>query len=617
MPVAVFRIVFLLLLFFSLSALAQLKVNSSLPVQEMVQKLAGSGVKVSNIRLNCPSDKLPAYGYFIDNTGTIGIEEGILLSTGAARNALGPNNSAGASQSNGNNYQDPDLLPLLSGGEKQFDACVLEFDVQVFADTLSFDYVFASEEYKEFIRDYHDVFGFFISGPGIPFPRNLALVPGSNLPVSVQNINQDINPGFFLDNGTGETPFEQLFLQYDGYTRRLTSKIAVIPCQTYSVKLAICDVQDDAYDAGIFIAGKSLQTRAPLLSAEMEFSKFNHAIEGCNGTRISVKRQTAINRSATYFLSYQGSCQRNLDYSIVPDSLAFAPGETEKTFFISFRQDSLYEGDEFLRIAFLNPCPGLPEISSLEIRLRETFDFDLPDRLICSGQKILLNPAAAPGYRWSWSPPNGLSCTDCPSPECSISRDVIYRCILQDSMSACAARDSFSVKVVPGPAAAFSVAALAEISSIDFRFSDESENSDARLWNFGDGNSSDQQNPVHYFSSGLNRDSVNFTVTLTAISNATGCRDSLQKEIIIRNPLFIPNLITPDGDEKNQTFAPAGMEAGTWSLEVCDRWGKQVYYSPAYQLDWQGTGKPGSYFYRLRNPLSGREFRGWLRVEIP
>jgi hypothetical protein len=59
------------------------------------------------------------------------------------------------------------------------------------------------------------------------------------------------------------------------------------------------------------------------------------------------------------------------------------------------------------------------------------------------------------------------------------------------------------------------------------------------------------------------------------------------------------------------------MEAGTWSLEICDRWGKQVYYSPAYQLDWQGTGKPGSYFYRLRNPLSGREFRGWLRVEIP
>jgi len=99
-------------------------------------------------------------------------------------------------------------------------------------------------------------------------------------------------------------------------------------------------------------------------------------------------------------------------------------------------------------------------------------------------------------------------------------------------------------------------------------------------------------------------------------NSVAGCSDTLVKELKISNPLVIPNLITPNGDGANDVFFIRGISPGTWQLEVFDRWGKRVFESPAYQLDWNpGLVSKGLYFYRLSEKRSGKEFNGWLRSE--
>ena len=117
---------------------------------------------------------------------------------------------------------------------------------------------FASEEYPEYVNQFNDVFAFFISGPGITGPyssptgfpggsANIALLPGTTTPVTINNVNNGdndcfsggpsgpcVNCAFYVDNCNGTT------VEFDGFTTKLEAKIPVNPCQTYHLKLAIC-----------------------------------------------------------------------------------------------------------------------------------------------------------------------------------------------------------------------------------------------------------------------------------------------------------------------------------------------------------------------------------------
>ena len=142
-----------------------------------------------------------------------------------------------------------------------------------------FEFVFGSEEYLEWVNSgFNDVFGFFISGPGITgpfsspigFPNgavNIALVPGTVTPITINNINNVTNPGFYIDNGTGNCfapPFDPqctdtTVTQYDGFTVVMTASIGgLIPCSTYHLKLAVADAGDDQLDSGIFLKAGSI-----------------------------------------------------------------------------------------------------------------------------------------------------------------------------------------------------------------------------------------------------------------------------------------------------------------------------------------------------------------------
>jgi hypothetical protein len=162
---------------------AQLMVDPSQNSQQLVQNvLLGGGVTANNISFNGTANgSSPQIGYFYGSSN-IGMTTGIVMSTGNAIDAEGPNDLSGTSSDLllGGDATLDGLVP----GQTTHDAAVLEFDFIPLSDTLSFRYVFASEEYMEWANsNFNDVFGFFISGPGISGVQNIALIPGTEPPL--------------------------------------------------------------------------------------------------------------------------------------------------------------------------------------------------------------------------------------------------------------------------------------------------------------------------------------------------------------------------------------------------------------------------------------------------
>lgn len=138
------------------------------------------------------------------------------------------------------------------------DAAVLEFDFVPSADTITWDYVFGSEEYNEYVFAYNDVFGFFLNG------TNVALLPDGTTAVSIDNINNYVNADFYRDNAQGgaggdanNSPFNT---QLDGMTTVLSVSSHVIPGITNHIKLAIADTRDYVLDSVVMIRARSFKT---------------------------------------------------------------------------------------------------------------------------------------------------------------------------------------------------------------------------------------------------------------------------------------------------------------------------------------------------------------------
>ena len=236
-------------------ALGQITVNTNQTNNALIQSLGGTGVTISNVNITGPNN---SFGQF-SNGANIGINQGLLLTSGSVQNAVGPN-PAGNQNGVQNGAAGNGLLDGLVTGSTQ-DACVVTFDIVPSGTSINFNYVFASEEYHQYVNSqFNDVFGFFISGPGITTPQNIAIIPGTNTPVAINTINNGqttacnsngsaaTNPQLFNDNCGGAA------ISYNGFTNVLQAQANnLTPCQTYTITLAIADVGDDRLDSGVFI----------------------------------------------------------------------------------------------------------------------------------------------------------------------------------------------------------------------------------------------------------------------------------------------------------------------------------------------------------------------------
>ena len=142
--------------------------------------------------------------------------------------------------------------------------------------TLQFQYIFASEEYPEWIGSYNDPMAIFVSTNRVgtnwinSITNDIALVPGTtNVPVSVNTINGGCeqyhilptNPQYYVDNHDPDysamppyaAPAPEFKIQYDGMTVLLTAQTFISANVTNHVKIAIADYLDPNWDSAVFI----------------------------------------------------------------------------------------------------------------------------------------------------------------------------------------------------------------------------------------------------------------------------------------------------------------------------------------------------------------------------
>jgi PKD repeat protein len=209
--------------------------------------MLGGCVDVTNIQY---TGHPQALGLLVDTGASMGMEYGVIMTTGLATIAIGPNSVANAGV-NLNFPGDSTMTAILN--MITYDACIIEFDFIPAGDTIFVaDFVFASEEYPEYVNSaYNDAFAFFIDGPNVDGPVNVAWVPGTQTHIAINSVNHLLNSEYYVNNTDGEQ------IQYDGYTTPIYLDYPVIAGETYHLRIVIVDAADAIYDSGVIIRSQS------------------------------------------------------------------------------------------------------------------------------------------------------------------------------------------------------------------------------------------------------------------------------------------------------------------------------------------------------------------------
>ena len=425
---------------------AQLVVDNSLTAEQLAESLVGDGVTVDNVVLNCPGG---AFGSFVGIGSGLGVDSGVVLTSGTIFNAVGPNNEGGAGTDNGA-PGDPQLDAISSAST--FDACILEFDVVPLSDTLLFSYVFGSEEYLEFVdAGFNDVFAFGISGPGIIGTENIALIPGTTIPVAIDNVNDLDFPALYVDNGDGFTPpfsTDPFYIQYDGYTTVLDARRAVIPCNTYRLRLAIADAGDGILDSGVFIKAGSLTSFGVSLSSTTSVGfGFSNAVEGCVDGIITFTRANVTSDSLTVRFGIGGSATNGTDYAMLDSAITILPDSAGADLIISPFVDGLPEGTESVTIYLFSDCSNFP-IDSVTLGIQDEILLDVTagaDTTICNAAPVLLT--ATGGLDYVWTPAASLDDPSSATPTATPTASTTYTVIT--TVGSCSDTAMVSINVAP------------------------------------------------------------------------------------------------------------------------------------------------------------------------
>ena len=360
--------------------------NTTQTPEELVQNvLVGTGVTVMNVEFNhqVPLAQVAQtqVGFFDATNITFPLQTGVILATGNSTFAIGPNDiqhPAGGSDNTGvaPDPNDPDMALLDSPAN---DECILEFDFIPTGDSISFQYVFASEEYHNYATsNFNDGFGFIISGPGFAGPfqnggENIALVPGTTNYVTMNNLNNGSNNTgpcvecqYLIDNTNGQD------VQYNAYTTSLTAAAQVQCGQTYHIKLMIADVIDNIYDSGVFLQANSFSSNAPDINIQLvdingDPLVGNELIEGCTGAAINLIKPTGYTDSSYVVnILVSGTATNGTDYTQINPSYTIPPGSDTLTVLIDALADAIPESTETLIIEtyYVTPCGDTISVSA-------------------------------------------------------------------------------------------------------------------------------------------------------------------------------------------------------------------------------------------------------------
>lgn len=546
--------------------------NTETPQQLVENVLLGAGVTAFNFSFNgVPVDATvvqQAMGFFDANGTGFPIASGVVMGSGFV-NSLPGAASAFSSDATGTG-SDPDLALIEPAGIN--DACVIEFDFIPGGDTISFDYMFGSEEYPEFVNSgYNDAFGFFISGPGITGPysnnsMNIALLPGTSTPVTIDNVNAGLNSQYYVDN------FADVYGQtsaLDAYTVVLTASASVQCGEVYHIKLAIGDAGDTAYDSAVFLAADSFTSDVVSVSVATVTGD-TVVVEGCTEANFIFSRPENDTLD-TLIINYniQGSATEGVDFDNLLNPVTFLPGEDTVIINLFPYDDQLAEGDEYLTItAFtINECGDtIASEGTLWIKDPPISAFAATPTEGCSPMEIIFSNQSqnASQYHWDFGTGNIADVGDLGDQS-----DTLYA----------------------GTTTAYLIA------TDDFGCSDSSATT------------------IYLDICGCTEIyAENYDPTATVDDGSC---------IFLDPEISEPNVFTPDGDEANDYFELITINVVNLDLVITNRWGNVVFQASEASPKWDGTvngndAAEGVYFYRYTaTGKAGQELtgHGFLHLE--
>jgi gliding motility-associated-like protein len=695
-------------------ASGQVTVNNSMTVAQYVQNvLVGNGVTVSNIQYNGGSAATvqEQVGSFNDANNSTGIPNGLILGTGDVQMA-GLANTDGGLELGGTGLQgvDVDLQSITTNDI--FDECVIEFDFVPTGDTITFNYVFASEEYEEFVcASFNDAFGFFLTGPnpsGAAYnAENLALIPDplnpanfTTTPVSINTVNPGVPGGF---TGTANcdladpnwatynvfySPNTSSDYEYDGSTVVLTAKAAVICNQTYSIKLAIGDAGDDSYDSGVFLqagsfSSNSVDVNISAVSATNSIVGDSAVLEGCVDAVFTFIRPS-VDTALILDIEVLGTASNGVDYNFIADSIFFPVGQDSAQITVVTTADGVSEGIEELTINVytLTPC-GDTVVTSGTLYIVEDYDYNVfassDTTFICPIDSVLITANASGGvspYTYEWDN-NSVGDSIYVSP----SENTTYIVTAYDACNVASIEDTVIISFTLAPPL---VSGLNDTTLCGSNFILLDANSSggalpiSYLWTTGSNSETALvspsvstsysvtmtdscgvelvqsvlvkvvDNPVSLSLEGpethcigedliltptiiggaapfsyswtgngaLNSNPQTGELTVTSPETGDfsllvtdGCNQQESASVfidVIGCSITIPNVITPNGDGKNDQFIIENLEYHpNTKILIYNRWGRVVYKDNDYKNDWQGTNNggnkvgEGTYFYVL------------------
>lgn len=384
--------------------------------------IKGTCKNVSNIE---GSGSPTSFGTFRNGGNVIGFPEGIMISSGDVEEAVGPNVSVETSSRFGRSSTDKDLVGIATN--QLFDVTVLEFDFVPLADEVSFQYVFASEEYCEFVGTiFNDVFGFFVSGPGIngefaDGAINVARLPDSEEFVSINTVNHLVNEASYVKNELEDDaancliPFSPSHLntiEYDGFTTPLTTRFSVVPCETYHIRLVVGDVGDDKLDSAVFLRSKSFDLgELASVKALVPSRADTIAYENCADGQFVFTRPAQSDRLEPYVVDFKikenSTASEGEDFQQIVRQVVIPERQNRVVLPIQSLADDLREEIETITLELLQICE-CEEGSNATLRLADAQppEFSFPDIAACANQSFVLQPALTFGvepfdFKWS------------------------------------------------------------------------------------------------------------------------------------------------------------------------------------------------------------------------
>lgn len=365
-------------------------------------------------------------GTFSSGMDAFGMDEGVILSNASFSEIEGSNTST-AKGDDVNGAGDVDVQALT--GINSFDAASIEFSFIPKTNQISFQYVFASEEYCDKVGDFFsDGMGVYINGEAVSGPfsnnrKNMAIVPGTaNDPILINSINYYTNNQLYISNipsnqsqqGFGcdpsevaSTPYAPDLTQFDGFTTVLTATQTVVPGATYNIKFVVADIGDPFGASAMMIKAGSFVTAADVAMSFQSPTNSNQILENCmeEDATLTFERGGDLSAALNVNINVSGTAQMNVDYESIPSNITIPAGMASYTLPIKTITDNIIDDNETIRI---NYSPSCNPNNNLEITIKDTplLELNLAAETSCTSSHASINSTVnggTPPYFYAWS----------------------------------------------------------------------------------------------------------------------------------------------------------------------------------------------------------------------